>query len=265
MSYPLLMGIVNCTPDSFSADGSLSTEETLAYVDVQLAAGADIIDLGAESTRPGAAIIGEAEEWQRLEPVLQALSTHPKRDQFLLSLDSYRPASVAKALAMGIDMVNDVSGFRSDAMLQVLSKWDGDIVVMHALTVPADPEIVWDAAVDSVAEILRWKKAILQRAATVDIDPTRLIFDPGVGFGKTPAQSLALLARVDELVASGGRWLVGHSRKSFLKTVLGADADIDARDDATLVLSAALAQTGVHMLRVHNVARHKAMMDGLCM
>lgn len=265
MSRPLLMGIVNRTPDSFTADGSLSVEETLAHVDAQLAAGADIIDLGAESTRPGAAVIGDAEEWQRLEPILAALAKHPQREQFLLSLDSYRAPTVAKALAFGLDIVNDVSGFRSDAMLQVLSKWDGDIVVMHALTVPADPEIVWEPSVDSVVEILRWKKAILQRAASVDIDPTRLIFDPGVGFGKTAAQSLALLARVDELVASGGRWLVGHSRKSFLKTVLGAEADIDARDDATLVLSAALAQTGVHMLRVHNVARHKAMMDGLCM
>lgn len=262
MSRPQIMGIVNRTPDSFSGDGSLSVPETLARIDAMLAEGADIIDLGAESTRPGASAIGEAEEWERLEPVLQALAEHPARSEFYLSLDSFRPATVEKAIALGIDYVNDVSGLRSDAMLQVLSQWDGDVVVMHALTVPADPEITWDAGVDAVEEILRWKKAMLQRAASVNIDATRLIFDPGIGFGKTAAQSLHLIAHAGELVDSGGRWLIGHSRKSFMKLLA---AETPERDEPTLAMSALLAQTGVHILRVHAVGRHKALLDSLCM
>ena len=262
MSRPKLMGIVNRTPDSFSADGSLSVAETLAHIDALLAGGAELIDLGAESTRPGAAAIGEDEEWGRLEPILQALAKHHARNDFYLSLDSYRPGTVEKALAYGIDLVNDVSGLRSDAMLQVLSRWDGDIVVMHALTVPADPEITWDENVDAVAEILRWKQAMLQRAASVNIDATRLIFDPGIGFGKTSAQSLNLIAHAGELVDSGGRWLIGHSRKSFMKPLA---PDARDRDEPTLAMSALLAQTGVHFLRVHEVVRHKALLDSLCM
>lgn len=262
MSRPQIMGIVNRTPDSFSGDGSVSVKETLARIDAMLEQGADIIDLGAESTRPGAAAMSEAEEWERLEPILQAMAKHHARNDFYLSLDSYRPANVEKAIAHGIDMVNDVSGLRSDAMLQVLSRWDGDVVVMHALTVPADAEITWDAGVDAVAEILRWKQAMHQRAASVNIDATRLIFDPGIGFGKTAAQSLSLIAHSNELVDSGGRWLIGHSRKSFMKLLA---ADTDDRDEPTLAMSALLAQTGVHILRVHDVARHKTLLDSLCM
>lgn len=262
MNRPRLMGIVNRTPDSFSGDGSLSVGETLAQIDTMLAQGADIIDLGAESTRPGATALSETEEWQRLEPVLAALAAHPARNDFWLSLDSYRPDTVRKAIPFGIDIVNDVSGLRSDAMLQVLSQWDGDVVVMHALTVPADPEITWDSGVDAVEEILRWKQAIHQRAASVNIDATRLIFDPGIGFGKTAAQSLHLIAHANALVDSGGRWLIGHSRKSFMKLLSAA---VNERDEPTLAMSAVLAQTGVHILRVHEVARHKMLLDALCM
>lgn len=262
MSRPQIMGIINRTPDSFSGDGSVSVPETMARIDAMLEQGADIIDLGAESTRPGAAAMGEGEEWARLEPVLQALAKHPARNDFYLSLDSYRPSTVEKALDFGIELVNDVSGLRSDAMLQVLSRWDGDIVVMHALTVPADAEITWDSSVDAVAEILRWKQAMHQRAASVNIDATRLIFDPGIGFGKTAAQSLNLIAHAGELVDSGGRWLIGHSRKSFMKALAADPAD---RDGPTLAMSALLAQTGVHILRVHEVGRHKALLDSLCM
>lgn len=261
MNRPQLMAIVNRTPDSFSGDGSLSATETLSHIDAMLAAGASIIDLGAESTRPGAGALTETQEWERLEPILQALAKHPARNDFYLSLDSYRPATVEKAIGLGIDMVNDVTGLRSDAMLQVLSQWDGDVVVMHALTVPADPEITWDASVDAVEEILRWKQAMHQRAASVNIDATRLIFDPGIGFGKTAAQSLNLIAHAGELVDSGGRWLIGHSRKSFMKPLAPDTRD---RDEPTLAMSALLAQTGVHILRVHEVARHKALLDSLC-
>lgn len=259
----LLMGIVNRTRDSFSGDGSLSLDETLQRIDQLIADGADIIDLGAESTRPGATPLSEKEEWTRLEPVLKKLKGHPKRAGFLLSLDSYHARTVAKALEYGIDIVNDVSGLSTDAMLQVLSRWDGDIIVMHSLTVPADPEITWEESTDPVAEILRWKQSILQRGATVNIDSTRIIFDPGIGFGKTTKHSLELVNRAEELVDSGGRWLVGHSRKRFLAPAEGDSTK--ARDAATLALSEAMAKAGVHILRVHDVARHDAMLDELCM
>lgn len=263
MSRPQLMGILNLTPDSFSGDGALSVQDALARFEALVAEGASVIDLGAESTRPGATPLNEADEWARLSPVLTAILQHPQRDAVTISIDSYHAGTMRRALEMGVGMANDVTGLRADAMAQVLADRPCDIVVMHSLTVPADPEITWEPTVDAVAEILRWKQAILARAAQVGIDPTRVIFDPGLGFGKTPQQSLALIQRADELVASGGRWLLGHSRKSFLRW-MAQSTNAKDRDDATLMASAMLAQSGVHLLRVHAVGRHRAMMDALC-
>lgn len=264
MSHPTqFMAIINLTPDSFSGDGLAHAEAAVAAVDAAVAQGAAIIDLGAESTRPGAKPLAAAEEWARLGPVLAALAAHPARGDFRLSVDSYHPETMAKALAAGADIANDVSGLRSDAMVQLLAQHRCPIVVMHALTLPADPEITWEAGVDAVAEILGWKQAINRRAVQADIDPARLIFDPGLGFGKTAEQSLQLLLRVRELLDTGGNWLIGHSRKSFLG--LFTEAKSSGRDDVTLALSAMLIQAGVPMLRVHNIARHRALRERLCM
>jgi len=262
MNRPKLMGILNLTPDSFTNDGVVSADEAVLRFEQLLRDGADMIDLGAESTRPGATALSAEEEWQRLGPVLETLVLHPSRDDVQLSVDTYHPTTAARAVEMGVNMVNDVSGLRADAMVQAMEAGKHCIVVMHSLVLPVDPEITWAADTDAVAEILRWKQAILKRAEQSGIDSTRLMFDPGIGFGKTPKQSLSLVLQADELVASGGRWLIGHSRKSFLK--LFSVAEGADRDDATLMASAVLVDAGVAVLRVHNVARHRALLDGLC-
>jgi dihydropteroate synthase len=223
------------------------------------------VDIGAESTRPGATPLSDAEEWARLSPVLQAVCAHPLRAQVRLSLDSYHAATMRHALALSIDIINDVTGLRGDAMLEVARTSAADIVVMHALSVPVVVGETLPAGTDMLAFLLAWKAEILARAVKAGIAPERLIFDPGLGFGKTANQNYAILAAMPQLVASGGRWLVGHSRKSFLKPALGADASLTARDDATLALSALLVQMGVQVLRVHDVARHRALLDALCM
>ncbi|PZP84198.1 MAG: dihydropteroate synthase [Azospirillum brasilense] len=262
---PQLMGILNLTPDSFSADGVTEHAVALARFEALVNDGATIIDIGAESTRPGATALSDAEEWARLEPLLQALQAHPLRAAVRLSLDSYHPATMRRALALGVDIINDVTGLRDDAMLDVARASTADIVVMHALSVPVVAGEVLPADTDMRAFLSAWRAEMLSRAVQAGIAPERLIFDPGLGFGKTANQNYAILAAMPQLVVAGERWLVGHSRKSFLKAALGVDASITARDDATLALSAMLTQMGVHMLRVHDVARHRALLDALCM
>jgi dihydropteroate synthase len=262
MKRPQLMGILNLTPDSFSGAGAMDVPTALAQFEAMVEEGAGIIDLGAESTRPGATALTADAEWARLGPVLEALAGHKKRAQVKLSIDTYHPETAALALAAGIDILNDVSGLGSDAMLQKLDGGTQDVVVMHSLTLPVDPTITWDDRVDPVVEILRWKEAVTERAMRGGIAPSRLIYDPGLGFGKNARHSLGLLLRAGELTASGGRWLIGHSRKSFLRLV--SDGQSAERDDLTLLASAVLVQAGVDMLRVHQVARHRQLLDALC-
>lgn len=261
ISRPALMGIVNLTPDSFSGDGRMG-EDALNHARAHYLAGADILDIGAESTRPGATPLSAEEEWARLEPFLKAVTEQSWRANVRLSIDTRHADNAGHALAIGVDVINDVSGFADPQMLGTLREANCDIVVMHSLTVPVDPAVCWPQNVDPVVEILRWKADIVARAVEASIAPERLIFDPGLGFGKHPEQSLALALRAGELVASGGRWLIGHSRKSFLK--LFAEVAAEERDGLTLALSAALATAGVPYLRVHHVAAHRRLFDALC-
>ncbi|HEY6135511.1 MAG TPA: dihydropteroate synthase [Rubrivivax sp.] len=261
MNRPAVMGIVNVTPDSFSGDGRLGA----AAVDTAerlVAEGVDVLDIGAESTRPNAiALDGEA-EWRRLEPVLTALAARPWRDRVRLSVDTRHGRSAARALALGVDIINDVTGLGDPDMLGVLQASACDVVVMHALSVPVEPAQTLPPDCDVLQEILQWKAAVTARAAAAGLDPARLVYDPGIGFGKSARQSLALMDGAAAMVASGGHWLFGHSRKSYLKFFTAADAT--QRDDLTLAFSARLASAGVHILRVHAVGRHVGMFDKLC-
>ena len=255
---PLIMGILNVTPDSFSGDGQLEHAPVQAAARLA-AAGAQIIDFGAESTRPNATALSADEEWARLAPVLAAVARQPWRSQVRFSVDTRHAATAERSLALGVDIINDVTSLAAPELLQLLAAQSCDVVVMHALSVPVDPKLTLPADCDVVQEMLRWKAAAIARAQAHGIAAERLVFDPGIGFGKTAEQSLALMLRAAELVDSGGRWLYGHSRKSFMKLFTSAEAP--ARDDLTLAFSAQLAQAGVHCLRVHEVARHAALLD----
>lgn len=262
MKRPQIMGILNVTPDSFSGDGMHTRDAALARFAQLVEEGADIVDIGAESTRPGATMLTQDAEWARLEPVLVALAAHPLRQRVRLSVDTYHAATAARALAMGVEIINDVSGLRDDAMGATV-KHAPQLLVMHALSIPADPAVILPAETDMVQEILRWKDDVTRRAAGFGIAAERLVYDPGLGFGKTAEQSMALLLHTGSLVASGGCWLIGHSRKSLFSLVSPLQGE--ARDDLTLMASAMLAQAGAQILRVHHVARHRALMDRLCM
>ncbi|MFO7902734.1 MAG: dihydropteroate synthase [Pirellulaceae bacterium] len=251
------MGIVNVTPDSFSDGGAyISADQIMARVESLDVAGAQIVDLGAESTRPGARPLTAKEEWSRLDPVLPVLLERyrmdPLRPRF--SLDTYHPEVARRGLELGIDIINDVSGLSSPAMLDLARASDADFVAMHHLSVPASTSMRLPRDIDPIAMVESW---LLQKLETWDrsgLDLDRILFDPGVGFGKTSLQSLALIQHAARFRRHGLRVLVGHSRKSFMRTL--ANQNPADRDGATLGASLHLCTQGVDVIRVHNVELH---------
>ena len=255
-----LVGIVNLTADSFS-DGGRWLDPALAVGrSVALAeAGATVIDLGAESTRPGSIELDREAEWSRLAPVLTALRARwPRGALPRLSVDTRHPPTAVRAIEAGADWINDVTGFDDPAMIDAVNAASVDLVVMHHLGVPPQPGQVLDRSGDPVAALLSWGAERLARLERAGIPPDRVIFDPGIGFGKTPEQTAAILARIGEFRALGVRLLVGHSRKSFLKEWFAPDgvgpcATVADREIETLALTQHLATWAVDYVRVHDV------------
>ncbi|MDX1562155.1 MAG: dihydropteroate synthase [Gammaproteobacteria bacterium] len=263
LTIPLWMGIVNVTPDSFSDGGRYEQwpgAETA--IDTMIAAGAQILDFGAESTRPGATPMTADEEWARLEPILSATIDKLAADALrpLISVDTYHADVARKALALGIDWINDVGGLTDPDMLELAANSDATFVAMHNLGLPADPAKTLPtdrSAVDQVDDWLDDRIASWQREG-IALD--RILFDPGIGFGKNPLQSQQLLQHVGRFLQRELRVLVGHSRKSFLKGLSGDS--LHERDLVTVGSSMVLARAGVDVIRVHNVADHAAAYRG---
>lgn len=256
---PVWMGILNLTPDSFSDGGALDTTEQLQQrLDAYDAVGVQILDLGAESTRPGALPLTAEQEWQRLEPVLRRLRQRYAGRHFspLISVDTYRAVTAEKALNHGAHIINDVSGLADAAMLAVLRRHPtAEYILMHSVSVPADKTQTLGEDIDPVAHLLAWAKAKLAELDQQGIAAARVIFDPGIGFGKTAQQSLTLVQNISTLCAAlPCRVLVGASRKSFIG--LWSQQPAAARDDDSIGLSLRLAGSGVDMLRVHAAERH---------
>lgn len=241
-----LVGIINITPDSFS-DGGVNYSPQAAMESIQrlLEEGADVIDIGAESTRPNAAIIPQEEEWRRLEQVLSLLSAI----SVPVSVDTRYAKTAEKALALGVRWINDVSGFSSPEMIEAVRNSSCKLVVMHSLTVPADKNIILPLDADPVELLVNWANERFTALEKAGISRDRIIFDPGIGFGKNSDQSQAVIKGIGRFKELDTPILVGHSRKSFL----GRDAD----DDATIKISQFLADQKIDYLRVHNVRRHK--------
>lgn len=254
-----LVAVVNVTPDSFSDGGAaLRPEDALRRVAAAIEEGASVVDVGAESTRPGAMPLSPEEEWARLSPLLAEAIALAHRRGAAVSVDTRHPRTARQAAALGADWINDVSGFASADMVKAVRASRCSLVVMHALTVPADPAVTMPEKCDPVAEVMAFACTRLAALAEQGIGRERVIFDPGIGFGKTAEQSLTLLRRVEEFRPLGVRLLIGHSRKSFLKRF--TDAPPEGRDDATLAVSQVLAGKGVDYLRVHAVAGHARML-----
>ena len=246
---PCVMGVLNVTPDSFSDGGrfedpAAACERAVAMV----AEGADVIDVGAESTRPGAAEVSPDAEWGRLGPVLARLAgtlTVP------LSVDTRHPEVAAKAIDAGADLVNDVEGLRSEAMRRTVARSGAAAVVLHMRGTPATMQS--DLSYRDVrGEVFRWLAEATDRAREDGIPAERLLVDPGLGFGKSAAQSLELLLHVGELRSLGYPVVVGASRKSFLGWVLG-DAPVEARLEAGLAAAVLAAERGAAIVRTHDV------------
>lgn len=254
---PLWMGILNLTPDSFSDGGRFTQWPAIeAHVDAMLAAGAHIIDVGAESTRPGAKPLDEKEECARLLPALERLLGRYASETLRprISVDTYRSAVAQRALELGVDIINDVGGLTDPAMIELAANGTADWIAMHNLGLPADPGKTLPADAEPCHAVERWLDARLKSWARAGLDTARVIFDPGVGFGKNALQSLTLLRNIRRFQRFGLRILVGHSRKSFMSPY--ANRDNRDRDLATLGASMYLCSQGVDMLRVHNVPAH---------
>lgn len=259
LSLTELVGILNLTPDSFSDGGKYNTvDKALEQFRSLCDQGATIIDVGAESTRPGAVLLDAESEWKRLEPFLKELSRLPfgqANPRPLLSIDTRHAEVAEKALAFGVEYINDISGISDARMVAVLNAAECKVIFMHSLSIPPNRNTIISDYTHPVQTVLDW--AIPKRNALVDagIHAERLIFDPGIGFGKTPRQNAAILEDVQQLHTLGLPLFIGHSRKSFLAQWF--DRPAQERDPETAVFSQYLALQGVDYIRVHNVEASK--------
>ncbi len=254
---PFLMGVVNVTPDSFSDGGRfLDPGAAVARAERLAAEGADLIDLGGESTRPGAAPVDAAEERRRVVPVIERLRAAGFR--LPISVDTCKGEVARAALDAGAAMVNDVLGLADPALARAVAAAGVPVVAMHTRGLPADmaARAVYR---DLLAEVAAELRAALRRATDAGIREEQVILDPGIGFAKTPAQSLELLARVGELRALGRPLLVGPSRKRFIGHATGAA--VEDRLPGTLAAVTACVLAGVEVLRVHDVAAARQAAD----
>ncbi len=244
------MGIVNVTPDSFSDGGRFFSHEAAVEHALRLAEeGAEILDVGGESTRPGAAPVEADEQLRRVLPVIDALA---RRTPVPISIDTSKAEVARKAIAAGAQIINDVTGLTADpAMIEVAAESQCGICVMHMRGTPQtmqdDPR--YGDVVREVREYLMSRRDVL---AAAGISPERIALDPGIGFGKRTAHNLALLSSAWRLHDLGCPLLVGHSRKGFLQKVIG-DPQADPLY-GTIGVALALARQGVQILRVHDVA-----------
>jgi dihydropteroate synthase len=245
---PVVMGILNLTPDSFSDGGRYSTmDAALAHARRMVADGCDIVDVGAESARPGAAPVPEPEELARLEPVLGTLAQGLDAP---FSIDTSKARVAALAVEFGAVAINDIWGLQKDPeMAQVAAAAETAVVIMHNRSET-------DAELDIMSDIRRFFDRSLALAAAAGIARQRLILDPGVGFGKTSRQNLEAVARISELTDYGLPILVGVSRKSFLGSLI--ERDTEASLTGTVAASLAAAAGGAAIFRVHDVAEHVA-------
>ena len=252
---PVIMGIVNVTPDSFSDGGKYdSTDAAIEHALCLIEDGADILDIGGESTRPYSEPVDQHEEQSRVVPVIEGLVERMKDAAVRtvpISIDTSKAAVAEAAIAVGAEIINDVTGLEGDPkMLRVAAEAKVGVCAMHMQGTPQtmqeDPK--YDDVVEDVFGYLSERR---QRLLDAGINEGSICLDPGIGFGKTHQHNIRLLQHVSRFVELGCPILVGHSRKGFIGQLLG-DKEAD-RDSATLAITLMLAQQGVHVIRVHEV------------
>jgi dihydropteroate synthase len=246
---PSVMGVVNVTPDSFS-DGGLYVESSAAVEHARRlhAEGAALVDVGGESTRPGAAPVSANDELARVLPVLEGLAGLP------ISIDTSKAVVAREALERGAELVNDVTALRGDrAMVEVVAEADAYVCLMHMQGSPRTMQVA-PSYDDVVGDVLAFLEERVAFAVEHGVREDRICVDPGIGFGKTPDQNLELLRRLDELKALGRPVLVGVSRKSTLAKVLGDAGATRAGVAASVAAAVAAFDRGATMIRAHDVS-----------
>jgi len=249
VSHPLVMGIVNVTPDSFS-DGGLhaNSADAISHAETLVEEGADILDVGGESTRPGAASLSADEEWQRIGPVLRQVV----KWDIPVSVDTYHPQTMQKALDLGVDIVNDVWAFRQKGALEAVASSRCGLCMMHMHGEPATMQLhpMVGNVMDELSVFFQTQLALIDEAG---IDQSRVVLDPGIGFGKTVEQNFEILRKQSQLLHFGHPLMVGWSNKSSLGAVSGLP--VDQRLVPSVVAAILAVERGARILRVHAVAK----------
>jgi len=247
-----IMGILNLTPDSFSGDGLAdSPDSAVGLAKAMVKDGADIIDVGGESTRPGAEPVSLEEELERVIPVIEGLK---KEIKIPISIDTYKPKVAEEALRKGASMVNDINGLRSKGMAEIVAKHKAEVVIMHMQGAPGDMQDNPSYG-DVVGDIIKFLRERSEFAIDSGISKDKIIIDPGIGFGKTTEHNLEIINRLMEFKSLGFPVLMGVSRKSFIGNVLGLP--VGERLEGTLAAVTACVMNGADIIRVHDVREAK--------
>jgi dihydropteroate synthase len=262
-----IMGIVNITPDSFSDGGRFfSHEAALAQAERLVKAGADIIDIGGESTRPFAEDVAQEDEMRRVLPVIEGLAS---RIAVPISIDTTKAAVAEAALASGASMINDISAMSMDPrMAEVAARHKVPVILMHMKGIPRTMQVE-PVYQDLMGEICGYLELAMERAQDAGIARQNIIVDPGIGFGKTSLHNLQVIRNLGQLAALGAPILIGPSRKAFIRKLVAEppqkelSADRPEVETGTQAALAMAIMNGAHIVRVHNVANTKAMVKVL--
>jgi dihydropteroate synthase len=257
-----IIGILNITPDSFSDGGKYSDlDSAIKHTESMIQDGADIIDVGAESTRPGANVLSYQEEWQRLENILPDIINIAHRNNVEVSLDSYHPENLVKGINLGVDYINDVSAAKNKAILELAATTGAKIVINHNLGIPVNKNKIIPIECDPINYLSDWFSKQVHLYQNAGIDRNQIILDVGIGFGKNAKQSFSIIENIIKLQKFKLPIYVGHSRKSFLSEfdnsvfqnfMTNTDANISDKDFKTHEITKFLINK-VQYIRVHNV------------
>jgi dihydropteroate synthase len=257
MQKTKIMGILNTTPDSYYVKSRKENLESGIEYGIELwKQGADIIDIGGESTRPNAAPVSEEEELNRVIPLIKELS---QRQPLPISIDTLKPNVAEKALAAGATLINDVSGFRDPAMVELAASSQAQICVMHMLGTPKTMQISPYYKEGVVTALLHWFETTIENLLRAGVKKHQIILDPGIGFGKTIDHNLEIIHNLRKFKAIGFPLLVGGSRKLFIQKIL--ELPPEEVLPGTLAINSIAILEGVDYLRVHDVKEHRQAID----
>ncbi len=260
-----IIGILNITPDSFSDGGKFnSSKSAINHLKEMLNDGVDMIDIGAESTRPGAIKITDEEEWRRLELILPEIIAEVRKfnqetgKKIQTSIDSYHFSTIKKAYEIGIDIINDVSGLIDEEVINFIAERNIATVLMHNTPILINPELIINPYVNDNVEIINWAKSKIDHLLKKGVKKSQLIFDPGIGFAKNSEQSIRILKNIDDYQVLELPIYIGHSKKSFLDKVGCFDSEGEnlSRAEKTLIISKYLIKKKIDFIRIHDVKEH---------